>query len=120
MHGSKELERAAEILRTIAHPLRLRILSLLCRGEESVGGISQRLRARPASTSQALQILRRERLVAATRGQGRASYRLDDPTLRELVPAIERTLLAAARASADPDCSPARELPVGPDPDRVA
>jgi ArsR family transcriptional regulator len=88
------IERATEILRTVAHPLRLRILSLLCRGDESVAGMSARLRASPAAVSQALQILRREGLVAVTRHR-RATYRLDLVSLRELVPVIERTLRAA-------------------------
>jgi ArsR family transcriptional regulator len=86
-------ERFVEILKAVAHPLRMRILSLLCEGEETVGGIAERLGARQPIVSQALALLRRERLVAATRLHGFATYRLEEGALRELIPCIERTLL---------------------------
>jgi DNA-binding transcriptional ArsR family regulator len=95
-----DLGRAAEILKTVAHPLRLRILSLLCAHEESVGALAERLAARPAAVSQALAILRQERLVAVTRLHRRACYRVDEPGLRTLIPWIERTL--ARRPARDP------------------
>lgn len=87
-------DRVFEILKTVAHPLRMRVLALLCDREETVGGIAQRLGVRPNAVSQALSILRRERLVAVNRGGGVARYRLEERALRELIPCIERTLLS--------------------------
>jgi ArsR family transcriptional regulator len=94
-------ERFVEILKAVAHPLRMRILALLCEGEETVGGIAERLRAKQPIVSQALALLRRERLVAATRLHGFATYRLEEGPLRELIPCIERTLLPRTRPRRD-------------------
>lgn len=93
-----DLGRAAEILKTVAHPLRLRILTLLCAREESVGALASRLAARPAAVSQALAILRQERLVAVTRAHRVARYRVDEPVLHALIPWIARRLAHARRA----------------------
>jgi DNA-binding transcriptional ArsR family regulator len=84
-----DLDRAAEILKTVAHPLRLRILSLLCSREECVSAMATRLGTKPTAVSQALAILRGEGLVAVTRRHGRASYRLEERALRELIPWVE-------------------------------
>jgi ArsR family transcriptional regulator len=81
--------RAANILRTVAHPLRLRILALLCVRDHCVSAIATRLGAKPTTVSQALAILRRERLVAATRRNGRARYRLEERALEKLIPWVE-------------------------------
>jgi ArsR family transcriptional regulator len=82
-------DRAAIILRTVAHPLRLRILALLCAQEHCVNAIATRLGAKATTVSQALAILRRERLVAATRRNGRARYRLEERALEKLIPWVE-------------------------------
>jgi ArsR family transcriptional regulator len=84
-----DLRRAAEILRTVAHPLRLRILSLLCAREHCVSAMATRLGTKPTTVSQALAILRRERLVAVRRRDGRARYRLEERALQELIPWVE-------------------------------
>ena len=84
-----DLDRTAKILRTVAHPLRLRILGLLCAREHSVGAIAARLGTKPTTVSQALAILRGERLVAATRWHGRARYRVEERALLELIPWIQ-------------------------------
>lgn len=51
----------------------MRILALLCHRDETVGGIAERLGVKPNAVSQALSILRRDRLVAVTRGERVAS-----------------------------------------------
>jgi DNA-binding transcriptional ArsR family regulator len=84
-------ERVAEILKTIAHPLRLRILALLCAQDESVGAMAARLGAKQTAVSQALSIMRHERLVAVTRRNRHATYRIEEPALRQLIPRIVRT-----------------------------
>ncbi len=100
--GPGDEDRVAGILRTLGHPLRLRILSLLCGGDETVGVMAVRLGTKQSTVSQALAILRRERLVAVTRRDRLALYRLEAGTLRELIPCIRRTLSPAARrASGD-------------------
>ena len=65
--GLAELERlseaAAALLRSLANPIRLRILCLLVEGELAVGVIASRLRLREALVSQHLTRLRLEGIL---------------------------------------------------------
>jgi ArsR family transcriptional regulator len=79
----------AEVLKAVAHPLRLRIVASLCEGETHVGALAERLGARQAIVSQQLRILRSHGLVAATRTGGYARYRLVEKNLRGLVRCME-------------------------------
>jgi len=83
-------ERVAEVLKAVAHPLRIRIVALLCRGEHHVNGLADALEAPQPIVSQQLRILRARGLVAATRENGFARYRLAEPALRELVCCMEK------------------------------
>jgi ArsR family transcriptional regulator len=86
--GARAAE-VAEILKAVAHPLRLRLIARLCVGETSVGELGAELGAPQAIVSQQLRILRMHRLVAARRLDGFARYRLLEPRLRELVRCVE-------------------------------
>jgi ArsR family transcriptional regulator len=88
--GGDRAERVAEVLKAVAHPLRLRIVALLCRGERHVNGLVDELAAPQAIVSQQLRILRSRGLVEATRENGFARYRLAEPALRGLVGCMER------------------------------
>jgi ArsR family transcriptional regulator len=96
--------RAAEVLRAVAHPVRLRIVAMLCEGEANVGEMVRQIGASQAAVSQQLRILRMHGLVGATRANGFARYRLEEPALRDLTRCVEhcdgrsprpRTLLEA-------------------------
>jgi ArsR family transcriptional regulator len=80
----------AEILKAVAHPLRLRIVAILCEGDTHVTALAERLGASQAIVSQQLRILRSNGLVAASREGGFATYRLTEPSLRDLVGCMER------------------------------
>jgi DNA-binding transcriptional ArsR family regulator len=79
----------AEVLKAVAHPLRLRIVASLCEAEAHVGALAERLGASQAIVSQQLRILRSHGLVAATRAGGFARYRLVEKNLRGLVRCME-------------------------------
>jgi DNA-binding transcriptional ArsR family regulator len=80
----------ADILKAVAHPLRLRIVAILCQGPENVTGLAERLGESQAIVSQQLRILRMRGLVGAERENGFAEYRLLEPNLRDLVGSMER------------------------------
>jgi DNA-binding transcriptional ArsR family regulator len=81
----------AEVLKAVAHPLRIRIVAILCRsGEAHVNGLAEQLEVPQAIVSQQLRILRMRGLVEATRENGFAWYRLAEPSLRDLVCCMER------------------------------
>jgi ArsR family transcriptional regulator len=84
-------ERLSEILKAVAHPLRLRIVAMLCgEGEAHVNGLAERLDSPQPIVSQQLRILRARGLVQVTRENGFARYRLAEPALRDLVCCMER------------------------------
>jgi DNA-binding transcriptional ArsR family regulator len=83
-------EHIAEVLKAVAHPLRLRIVAILCAGDEHVNALAERLDAPQPIVSQQLRILRSRGLVAATRENGFARYRLAEPALKDLVCCMEK------------------------------
>jgi len=81
---------AAETLKAIAHPLRLRIVALLADRDVAVHELAEALGHPQAIVSQQLRILRMARLVAAEHRGGFVYYRLLEPQLRQLVSCMER------------------------------
>ena len=83
-------DHVADVLKAVAHPLRLRIVAVLCEGEENVTALAEKVEASQAIVSQQLRILRSRGLVAASREGGFATYRLVEQNLRGLVRCMER------------------------------
>lgn len=103
-------DRVAEILKAVANPLRLGILSVLCQGDEHVGALARRLGVKAAAVSQALSLLRAQRLVSVARREKFATYRLEERGLRDLIPCIGRSLGldGAGRANVEAARTPER------------
>lgn len=80
----------AEVLKAVAHPLRLRIVATLCAGESHVKALARRLATTQPIVSQQLRILRSQGLVAAARQDGFSYYRIAEPALRDLVCCMEK------------------------------
>jgi len=93
IRDEERAKQLAEILKAVAHPLRIRIVAALCQKEEHVNGLAERLGAPQAIVSQQLQILRMRKLVGATRNQGFAHYRILEPQLKNLVSCMEKCSL---------------------------
>ena len=83
---------AADILKAVAHPLRLRIVAILANGDAHVGALAERLGASQPVVSQRLRILRMYGLVRDRREDGRSVYRLAKPQLRKLLACVEGCL----------------------------
>jgi DNA-binding transcriptional ArsR family regulator len=82
-------EYIAEMLKAVAHPLRLRIIAILCEGPQHVNGLAERLEVSQAVVSQQLRILRMRRLVMVAREGGYATYRIAEPRLHQLVDCMD-------------------------------
>jgi DNA-binding transcriptional ArsR family regulator len=87
---SARCARVVEILKSVAHPLRLQLVAALCEDEMNVGELATVLGASQAVVSQQLRILRMNRLVDVKRAGGFAVYRLAEPHLQELVACMAR------------------------------
>jgi ArsR family transcriptional regulator len=83
-------EHVADVLKAVAHPLRVRIVALLCRRDRHVSELAEALGVAQPIVSQQLRILRSNGLVAVRRQDGFAWYRISEPALRELVCCMER------------------------------
>ena len=79
----------AEMLKAVAHPVRLRIIAILCEGSQHVSALAETLGLKQAIVSQQLRILRMRGLVVVERASGYARYSLGEPRLRQLVACIE-------------------------------
>ena len=84
---------AANILKAIAHPVRLAIIALLVDEEGMhVNALAERLVLKQPLVSQQLRILRMHGLVGAERKNGTATYRLVQAHLADLVRCMENCL----------------------------
>lgn len=83
------LERAAETLKAVAHPVRLRIVDMLGRSREMcVSELVAALEAKPAITSQQLGLLKDRGVVTCRRDGNRVYYRLSNPNLLRVLDCI--------------------------------
>jgi ArsR family transcriptional regulator len=87
--STERAQHIAEILKAIGHPLRLRIVALLCQGRQHVSALSERLNEAQPIISQHLRILRMRELVCVEREAGYAYYRLKELNLSQLVHCME-------------------------------
>lgn len=85
-------EVKASLFRVLGHPARVRILELLREGERSVGTLQTELRLDSGGTSQHLAALRRVGVVESRRDGTSVYYRVDDPSVFELL-AVGRAII---------------------------
>jgi DNA-binding transcriptional ArsR family regulator len=85
-------EIKAELFRALAHPGRVRILEVLREGDLTVAELVPKVGLEASHLSQQLGVLRRARVVTATRSGSSVTYSIADPTVVELL-AIARQFL---------------------------
>ncbi len=75
---------ASDLLRTLASPHRLMIVCRLIEGDQCVGGLAADLGLQQTLVSQHLAILRRQRIVEASRAGQTIRYRLSSGIARSI------------------------------------
>lgn len=85
-------EAKAELFRTLGHPVRIRVLELLCEKDHAVHELLADIATEPSALSQQLAILRRTGLVRQRREGGEVVYSLLVAGVHELL-AAGRVLL---------------------------
>lgn len=83
--GEQDLERASRLLRALGDVPRLRLVSLLARGEICVTALAQAESESISTISQRLRVLRNERIVARRRRGKHINYVLADQHVMDLV-----------------------------------
>lgn len=86
--NSDNAEQIADVLKAVAHPLRLRIIDLLCQANERVSDMAQKMDTRQALVSQQLRILRMSGLVETYREGGISRYALAEPRMNDLITCV--------------------------------
>ncbi len=86
---NKELaNHAAEVLRAVAHPIRLQVIELLDQGEMCVGAIGEALGEKQAITSQQLNILKDKGILTSRREGVKVYYRLEDKSVTHVLDCV--------------------------------
>ncbi len=88
MMTPEKAERMAGLLKAIAHPVRLRVLSMLLDGEANVTQLLEQLGLPQSAVSSQLAILRMNGLVEVRRAGGFAWYSLNKARLGEVLACV--------------------------------
>ncbi|KEQ25484.1 ArsR/SmtB family transcription factor [Paenibacillus tyrfis] len=75
----------AEFFKALAHPMRIRILEVLCEGDKNVNELQAILRSEGSAVSQHLAVLRSKNVVSGTKEGTSVIYSLRDPLIKDLL-----------------------------------
>ena len=81
-------EHVAEVLKAVAHPVRLQIVELLEAGEMCVGDIAEALGGKQAITSQQLNMMKDKGVLSCRRDGARVYYRIENKNVIKLLHCI--------------------------------
>lgn len=84
------LEQAAELLKTVAHPHRLRIIQMLLRGRYTVGELAEACDIPSHMASEHLRLMLHCGLLASQKEGRKAFYRVIELQLADLMALVER------------------------------
>jgi DNA-binding transcriptional ArsR family regulator len=83
------LEQAAECLKTLAHPHRLRMIQMLLRGRFTVGELAEACGIPSHMASEHLRLMQRCSLLECEKEGRKAYYRIAEPNLANIMTCIE-------------------------------
>lgn len=86
----EQLEQAAECLRTLAHPHRLRIVQMLLGGEYTVGELAEACGIASHVASEHLGLMRDRGLLGCERDGRRMYYHIEEEGLASIMNCIEK------------------------------
>ena len=83
------LGQAAECLRTLAHPHRLRMVQMLLSGRYTVGELAEACEIPSHMASEHLRLMQRCGFLSATREGRRTYYEVSEPHLERIMRCVE-------------------------------
>lgn len=83
------LGQAAECLRTLAHPHRLRMVQMLLQGEYTVGELAEACELPSAMASEHLRLMQRCGFLTSEKEGRKVFYRVAEPHLKSILKCIE-------------------------------
>jgi DNA-binding transcriptional ArsR family regulator len=83
------LEQAAECLKTLAHPHRLRIVQMLLRGRYTVGELAEACGIPSHMASEHLRLMQRSGFLTSQKEGRKAYYEVAEPHLANIMQCVE-------------------------------
>ena len=87
---TERLQRAADILRTVAHPTRLRIINILEAGEQPVARICQWLSAPQPYISHHLNLMKAKGILSSRRNGSQIFYSVANKNVIEVIRCVDK------------------------------
>ncbi|PID77710.1 MAG: transcriptional regulator [Deltaproteobacteria bacterium] len=84
----EQIEAVARLLKSMSHPIRMKILCLLQAGEMTVGDICREIGTTNANLSQHLNILRDQGIITRRKDANFIYNRIADPRIVQLIQKI--------------------------------
>src|SRR5690348_7536183 len=85
----ESLGQAAECLRLLAHPHRLRMIQMLLQGDYTVGELAEACELPTAMASEHLRLMQRCGLLSSEKEGRKVFYRVAEPHLKSILKCIE-------------------------------
>jgi len=96
------VETIAKIMKSLGHPIRLKILCQLVDGAQTVGQIHEQSSTSYANISQHLQRLQNQGLVATGKQANFVRYSIAQPSIKEIIGTLRRLYCAERSDPVDP------------------
>lgn len=90
LFSDDQVNQTSEILKSIAHPIRLKILCFLMDGEKTVGEIEKEFGSSISNISQHLTVLRKIHMVNRRKEANFMFYSIKDPRISELLETLKQ------------------------------
>jgi len=91
----EDVEHVAALLKTMSHPIRMRILCLLQDNELTVGDLRSEVKTSNANVSQHLTILRNKQMIASRKEANYIYNRIADKRILELISTMKNLFCPA-------------------------
>lgn len=82
----------ADFLKSLSHPVRIKVLNLLGPGERCVCELMEEIDIEQSNLSQHLTLMKRQGLIDSRKEGAKVFYRILYPSVLEVVSAVEKTL----------------------------
>lgn len=86
----EDIEKVAALLKTMSHPIRLKILCLLQEREMTVGEIREQVKTTNANVSQHLSLLRGQGILSTRKDANFIFNRIEDARVVELISSMRQ------------------------------
>jgi DNA-binding transcriptional ArsR family regulator len=87
--NEQQVELVTELLKSIAHPIRMKILCFLTEGEKNVGEIEQQFGSTISNISQHLTVLRKANIIDRRKEANFMFYSLKDNNILKLMETLK-------------------------------